>query len=141
MAYLFGDSTPADLGVDYIEFLRDALDFSVQILAADERMRQSAARGVDVVKLSDGEVARLEALEGLAAVIELEVPPGHLLASIARVDKVVERLEVHAPESGGWLRKEVKLRPQRLDKEFITALVSGAQETLIHLRGAADGTG
>src|SRR5439155_1557818 len=83
----------------------------------------------------------VKALGGLAAVIELEIPPGHLLSSIARVEKLVERLEVHAPESGGWLRKEVKLRAQRLDKEFITALVSGAQETLIHLRAAADGTG
>ncbi|MDB4968067.1 MAG: hypothetical protein JWN44_3756 [Myxococcales bacterium] len=244
MAYLYGDSTPADLGVDYIEFLRDALDFSVQVLAADERMRQGSARATEVVKLSDGEVARLEALgaaqahaienfdigsgesataqcaqallrgaaetlrgsiervrsaaagdvgkleeearrdrercvdalsaflkrhdlpgmtaelrlqqlnganyatrlyvkalDSLAAVIELDVPQGHLFAGVARVDKLIERLEVHAPESGGWLRKEVKLRPQRLDKEFITALVSNANESLIHLRTAADGTG
>ncbi|HWE28619.1 MAG TPA: hypothetical protein VHB97_11485, partial [Polyangia bacterium] len=50
-------------------------------------------------------------------------------------------VEVHAPESGGWLRKEVKLRAQRLDKEFITAVVAGANETLIRLRTASDGTG
>ena len=31
MTYLFGDSTPSDLSIDYIEFLRDALDLSVQI--------------------------------------------------------------------------------------------------------------
>ena len=244
MAYLYGDSTPADLSIDYIEFLRDALDFSVQVLAADERMRHSSARGVEVVKVSDAEVVRLEALgaaqahaieafdigaedsataqcaqallrgaaetlrgaiervraaaagdvakleeearrdrercadalaaflkrhdlpkmttelrlqqqngsgyatrlyikalDVLAAVIELDVPQGHLFAGVARVDKLVERLEVHAPESGGWLRKEVKLRPQRLDKEFITALVASANESLIHLRAAADGTG
>jgi hypothetical protein len=35
----------------------------------------------------------------------------------------------------------VKLRAQRLEKEFITAVVGGANETLIHLRTAADGTG
>src|SRR4029077_13301214 len=35
----------------------------------------------------------------------------------------------------------VKLRAQRLDKEFITALVSNPRETMIHLRGTADGTG
>jgi hypothetical protein len=244
MTYLFGDSSPSDLDIDYIEFLRDALDFAAQVLAADERMALGAAHAVEVRRAGDAEAARLEALGtaqaraiesfdsgaadsataqcaqallrgaaetvrsavervrtgvagdvakledearrdrercadalaaflqhhdlpqmsselrlqqhngtsyvarlyarglgDLQAVLELEVPPSHLLGSVARVDKLIERLEVHAPESGGWLRKEVKLRPQRLDKEFITALVAGARETLIHLRTAADGTG
>jgi hypothetical protein len=244
MTYLFGDSSPSQLDFDYIEFLRDALDFAVQVLAADERMSKGAARAVEARLSGDVEAARLEALgatqaqaiesfdvgaaesataqcahvllrgaaesvaaatekvraaaaadvgriedevkrdrqrsaEALAnflkrhdlpqmtsemrlqqidgnryaarmyltalgdlrAMMELEIPSSHPLASVARVDKLMERLEVHAPESGGWLRKEVKLRPQRLDKEFITALVSSARETMIHLRGAADGTG
>ena len=45
---------------------------------------------------------------------------GHVFSHALRVDKVVERLEVHAPEISGWLRKEVKLKPQRLDKEYVT---------------------
>jgi len=32
MTYLFGDSTPSNLDFDYIEFLREALDFSVEVL-------------------------------------------------------------------------------------------------------------
>ena len=244
MTYLFGDSSPSNLDFDYIEFLREALDFSVQVLAAHERMMQGAARAVEVRLAGEAEVKRLEslgaalarsveafdigaaesptaqcagallrgaaetvrsaidrvngsgaadvarledearrdrercvealgaflarhdlpkmttelrlqqengtgyaarlylrALENLAAIVELEVPPAHPFAQVARVDKLVERLEVHAPESGGWLRKEVKLRPQRLDKEFITAVVANDDATQIQLRTAADGTG
>jgi hypothetical protein len=244
MTYLFGDSSPSDLEIDYIEFLREALDFSAQVLAAHERMVEGAARAVAVRHQADAEVTRLEALgstqaraieafdigggesptaqcaqallrgaaetvrasiervrassaadvgkiedearrdrercvealglflkrhdlpgmsselrlqqesgSGYAArlygsalddvkvVLDLEIAPSHPFAAVVRVDKLVERLEVHAPETGGWLRKEVKLRAQRLDKEFITALVASATETQIQLRTAADGTG
>jgi hypothetical protein len=244
MTYLFGDSSPSNLQIDYIEFLREALDFSVAVLAAHERMMQGAARAILVKKEGDAEVQRLEslgavvaraveafdigadtsataacaqallrgavetvrssidrvrasgasdvaaieeearrdrercvealggflkrhdlpqmtselrlqqeagtgyaarlyvrALENVQAVLDLDVPPSHLFGTVARVDKLVERLEVHAPETGGWLRKEVKLRPQRLDKEFVTAIVAGAKVTMIQLRTAADGTG
>ncbi|MGZ3425271.1 MAG: hypothetical protein ACXVCV_01425 [Polyangia bacterium] len=244
MTYLFGDSTPSDLTIDYIEFLREALDLSVQILAAHERMLQGAARAVEVRREGEAEATRLEALgsaqaraieafdigkdegptaqcaqsllrgaaetvrsaiervraasasdvgkiedearrdrercvealgaflkrhdlpqmttelrlqqlggngyaarlyvralESLQAVLDLEIPAAHLFSSVARVDKLVERLEVHAPESGGWLRKEVKLRPQRLDKEFIYSMVASPSETMVQLRSAADGSG
>jgi hypothetical protein len=244
MPYLFGDSSPSDLQIDYIDFLRDALDFSVQVLAADERMRQGGVRATEVRHAGDAEVARLEtlgatlartiegsdvgaadsataqcahgllrsaadlvrqaiervhasvtadvaaieaearrdrercaealtkfllrhdlpqmtselrlqqqagngyiarsyarALGDLRAVIELEIPAAHALAHVLRVDKVMERLEVHAPEAGGWLRKEVKLRAQRLEREYITGFVGGGPETTIRLRTAADGTG
>lgn len=244
MTYLFGDSSPSNLDFDYIEFLREALDFSVQVLAAHERMMQGAARAVEVRLKNEAEVKRIEglgaalaraveafdigaaesataqcadtllrgaaetvraaiervnsggaadvgkledearrdrercvealgtflqkhdlpkqtselrlqqengsgyaarlyvrALDNLAAVLELAIPSAHPLASVVRIDKMMERLEVHAPESGGWLRKEVKLRAQRLDKEFITAVVSNDSETMIQLRAAADGTG
>jgi len=244
MTYLFGDSTPSNLDFDYIEFLREALDFSVQVLGAHDRMMAGAARAVEVRLKGEAEVKRLEslgaalaraveafdigaaesataqcseallrgaaetvrgaiervntgsagdvakldeearrdrercgealgnflkrhdlpkqtselrlqqengtgyaarlyvrALDNLMAMLDLEIPSSHMFGSVVRVDKLMERLEVHAPESGGFLRKEVKLRAQRLDKEFITAVVAGASETLIHLRTAADGTG
>ncbi|HXU69496.1 MAG TPA: hypothetical protein VN947_09205 [Polyangia bacterium] len=244
MTYLFGDSSPSNLEIDYIEFLREALEFSVAVLGAHERMMQGAARAVEVKREGDAEVNRLEslgavvaravegfdigadtsvtancaqsllrgaaetvrsaidrvhgasaadtgrieeearrdrercvealgtflkrhdlpkmsselrlqqeggsgyaarlylrALDNVQAVIDLEIAPSHLFGSVVRVDKLAERLEVHAPETGGWLRKEVKLRPQRLDKEFVTAVVTNGKETMIQLRTAADGTG
>ncbi|HWM87620.1 MAG TPA: hypothetical protein VNO33_17320 [Kofleriaceae bacterium] len=39
MAYLYGDSTESPLEINYIEFLRDALDFSVEILVSDHRVQ------------------------------------------------------------------------------------------------------
>src|SRR3954469_9328510 len=62
MTYLFGDSSPSNLDIDYIEFLREALDFSVQVLAANERMMQGVARAVEVRLKGDAEVKRLESL-------------------------------------------------------------------------------
>ncbi|HWE30362.1 MAG TPA: hypothetical protein VHB97_20290, partial [Polyangia bacterium] len=71
MTYLFGDSSPSNLDIDYIEFLREALDFSVQVLAAHERMVQGAAKAVEVKLQGDAEVARLESLgASLARAVE-----------------------------------------------------------------------
>ncbi len=81
------------------------------------------------------------ALEDLEAVVELDVADDNAFAHPLRVDKVVERLEVHAPEISGWLRKEVKLKPQRLDKEYITELTVSGAETRIALRSSMEGTG
>ncbi|HUS63308.1 MAG TPA: hypothetical protein VMZ28_02155 [Kofleriaceae bacterium] len=38
MAYLYGDSTESALELNYIEFLRDALEFSVEVLVAEHRI-------------------------------------------------------------------------------------------------------
>jgi hypothetical protein len=243
MTFLFGDSTASDLRIDYIDLLRDALDFSVQVLLADERMQKGVTQGADAKRAAEAETARLTALgatvaravEGvdvgaaesataqcahdllmrtsetvrvaseraqsqlatelsrleeearrdrercvealqtflkrhdlpnmtselrlqqhggtgyvarlyvrglsdLQAVLDLDIPAAHALGHVVRVEKLVERLEVHAPEAGGWLRKEVKLRPQRLDKEHVTAVIVG-HDTTIHLRSSADGSG
>ena len=44
MSYLYGDSTPSTLEVNYIEFLRDAVDCCVQVLLADQRIAEGKAR-------------------------------------------------------------------------------------------------
>jgi hypothetical protein len=244
MPFLYGDSTPSTLEINYIDFLRDALDFSVQVLGADERQGVNETRAGELRRAAEIEVARLEsfgdaitravevagngaadspttqcalavkrsaadlvlsaidrvrafaegeitqraaqaerdrgaaaqalgtlvlrhdlpdattevrvaltdasryvarlhvhALGDLNAVIDLDVASGNPFAHPLRVDKVVERLEVHAPEISGWLRKEVKLKPQRLDKEYITDLAVSGTDTRISLRASLDGTG
>jgi hypothetical protein len=245
MPFLYGDSTPSALETNYIDFLRDALDFSARVLGADERLRGSSARADELRRATEIDVARLEsfgdavsravvaamsaaggadspvtrcaqsvvrssselvsaaidrvradasaeiaqhvsraerdqggalqalgtlllrhdlpdatteirvtlegaryaarlhvhALDDLVAVVELGIADDHVLSHPVRVDKVVERLEVHAPEISGWLRKEVKLKPQRLDKEYVTSLVVSGTETVIALRSSADGVG
>jgi hypothetical protein len=246
MSYLYGDSTPSTLEVNFIEFLRDAVDCCVQVLLADQRIAEGKARtraldqatAAETVKLQkvgtlvpkafegvpfgepetaaarcvgaivrtaadlvraataevrsardaevtkcDAEAARereacVKALEGLLikhdlpdmtsdvhvalvgsgaryvsrarvttrfgldAVVELEVPAGHLFERVVRVDRLAERLDVQVPEMGGWLHKEIKLRAQHLEKHHVTELSLGAAGgATVKLRAAPDGTG
>jgi hypothetical protein len=244
MSYLFGDSTPSKLEINYIEFLRDAVEFSVQVLLADQRIaagkthtrslehatvaeverlqklgplvakafegtalgaaESAAARcaaaitrsATDLVRaeairmrdLLDAEIAKrdaqaaqerdgcVKALEvfavkhdlpgtavdvhlavsggvryagrarlktgfGLDAVFDLDIPANNLFERVLRVERVIERLDVQAPEAGGWLSKGVKQRTQHLEKHHIAELSLGAGGGTIKLRVAADGTG
>jgi len=244
MSYLYGDSTPSKLEVNYIEFLRDAVEFCVQVLLADQRVAQGrthtrtlehstvaeverlqklaplvakafegtslgaadsatarcaaaiAHSASDLVRVEairmrdalDAEIAKrdaqaaqerdgcLKALEafvvkhdlpgtsvdvhlaiaggvryagrarmktgfGLDAVFDLEVPANNLLERVVRVDRLLERLDVQAPEVGGWLNKGVKQRTQHLEKHHVSELSLGAAGGTVKLRLAADGTG
>src|SRR4051812_34827752 len=244
MSYLYGDSTPSRLEVNFIEFLRDAVECCVQVLLADQRIAEGAAQTRVLEAATAAEIARLEklgalvpkALEGasvgdsasatarcvaeivrsaagivrsaaeaesanleaainrrdteaaveravftkalealvikhdlpemtsqtnialigggryacrlhistefgLDAAMELEVPAGHLLERVVRVDRLAERLEVQVPEMAGWLHKEIKLRTQHLEKHHLSAFSSGRAGSTLHLRLAADGTG
>jgi hypothetical protein len=243
MSYLYGDSTPSPLEVNFVDFLGDCLDFCAQLLLSTERMHEATAQGdslrrgahtnaqylekltsavsvavkdasvpgndyttrcgaaiarasgdlvkneieqvnamlrAELTKLDAAMVSErqtcVKALEtlllrhhlpqsrmsltlqaranapyearlrvstpfALAALLELDVPASHLYGHSLRVDRVVERLEVQAPDVGGWLHKEVKMRPQRLDKLFVTHLDLDPMESRIVLRAAPDGTG
>jgi len=242
--YLFGDSTPSDLTIDYIAFIRRAIDFSVDVLQCDHRLDESARHVEQVVEATEVEIERIEtmttevvraldkasanlgdslaarcaarirratddasraeadigradiaaqraraaqggakerelcvrALEtlllrqelpdavaileitmqpgkgyeaqlagqtpwGLDWVLNLEIPRAHALAHPLKVERIVERLEVEAPEEAGWLRKETRLRPQRLDRFHIAEVLVEPGRTTIKLRAGADGTG
>jgi|SRR5580700_1819941 hypothetical protein len=78
---------------------------------------------------------------GLDWVVALEIPPSSPLAQALRIERVAERLEVQAPEEAGWLRKETKIRAQRLDRLYLTQLTVDPAETLVRLRTAPDATG
>jgi hypothetical protein len=244
MSYLYGDSTPSDLEGNYIEFLRDAVEFCVQVLLSDQRIVQAKGQtralehatvaeverlqklGPLVTKAFEGaslgapesptarcaaaitsaanELMRAEAIRmrdaldaeivkreasatqerescvkaletlivkhdlpgaasdiqlvlvaggryagrarmktgfGLEALVDLEVPNGNLFDRVVRVDRLMERLDVQAPEVGGWLHKEVKRRPQHLEKLHITEFSGGAEGGVVKLRLGPDGTG
>ncbi len=244
MSYLYGDSTPSQLEVNFIEFLRDAVECCVQVLLADQRIAEGAARTRALETATAAEIVRLQkagalvpkALEGtsvgepdaatarcvaeivraaadivraaaeaesanlqtainrrdaeaavergvfaraietllikhdlpemtsgtnialvggaryacrlhvstafgLDAAMELEVPAGHLLERVVRVDRLAERLDVQVPEMAGWLHKEIKLRTQHLEKHHLSAFSSGRAGSTLHLRLVPDGTG
>jgi hypothetical protein len=71
----------------------------------------------------------------------LEIPESHPFAQILRIDRVVERLDVDAPEEGGWIHKEVRIRPQRFDRLHLVELAREAGDTTVKLRVGPDGTG
>lgn len=64
---------------------------------------------------------------------ELEFPQTHLFGQLVRVERFAPTLEVHAPGVGGWLKKEVKLRPQHIERFFITGLSHAEGGTTIRL--------
>ena len=78
---------------------------------------------------------------GLEWVVALEIPSAHPFAHVLRIDRIVERLEVEAPEEGGWLHKEVRIRPQRFDRLHLAELTVEPGSTTFKLRTAPEGTG
>lgn len=240
MRYLFGDSTESRLEINYLAFLRDAIDFGVAVLSADaglsqardrraqrERAAEDAAREVEAFgraalqvaePLSHGEapvnraaaavaraitdavqrelgrvrsgqggeleqiVAELQRLRercvsalgalltthdlpgaeetvtvqwggagagyearliqhaelGLEATLALEIPAGSLFAGELRVDRLAEGVEVHAPETAGWLKKEVKRVPHKLGRHHVTLASVAGGGVVMRLRASLE---
>jgi hypothetical protein len=75
---------------------------------------------------------------GLEVILDLEIPAGHLFATAVRVDRVVDRIEVLAPDPPGRL-KESKPRPHRLERCFVTEFALGVTGSALKLRETLDG--
>jgi hypothetical protein len=236
--YLFGDSTESPFASNVLEFLRDALDFAVFMLRADEQVALDHARAAagsrqadaDLEHLSqffdkvigsidgadksrpDSPTARcaiqlrgallqshgawegavrgdLEAALGhfraeeaalraecgraLTALLLAHEPHGAVLSKRvslrsrvyqatvvgqsslglgwtielvvpeawsggARVERFAPALEIRAPQTSGWLMKEVTQRPQKLERHFITELICEHDTTTFKLRAEPD---
>lgn len=239
MEFLYGDSTPSPLTSNFLEFLRDALDFAVFVLGVDDEIAAIHERTRVAARAADEEIQRLEtlgrvvsgAVEGVekgeadsetarcsaqvtamaaesvgAAIgavrerlagrraelaaeeaaqrdacyaaleklllphsppdsamavrivrgpdrsysawrrgetpfglrwrIELGIPQGNAFAVDAPMERLGAHVEVHAPEQAGWIKKEVKLKAQRLDRLVLTEVVD--DERIVTLRLRAD---
>jgi hypothetical protein len=241
--YLYGDSTESDLESNFLELLRDAIDFGVFVLRADESIKAGKAQIAALSEEATAELARLEGFTtGVARAIEagdtgadgsptamcasqlaellarsknatadavraklaadiaaieaeesasrtachealqtfldphgkddaretrrvalldggtydatamaqatfgidwlfaLQIPPESLWASPVRLERLAPHIELHAPQVTGWLTKEVKVKPQRLERHTATELtlerLSGgeASRTFLKLR-------
>ena len=237
MGFLYGDSTPSPLESNFLEFLRDALDFSVVLLRADENIRALHRRRAADARSADEQIARLEAFGGvvttsiqeaaggddgsetsrcaahlvkatadavavsleavradLAARVahadseeaaereacfkaldglllphappearvvthlertpagplqgsvkgeatfglgwqtELAIPEGHPFASALPIERLTPQLEISAPAAAGWLKKELKMRPQRLERFALTDVTDDGERVGLKLR-------
>jgi len=237
MSYLYGDSTQSDLTTNFLEELRDALDFAVFVLQADDKIKAGKTKGAILNEEASAEIGRLEqftslvaaAIEGaqkgsegsptaqyaarvsellmgagrqsadavraklasdiatidgeeaalreachgaLAAFIgphgtsdpnttqrialletghydatlagqssfgvewtfDLSIPEGNLWAEQVRMERISPQLEIKTPQVTGWISKEVKVRPQRLERHAVTELSTRGNTTQYKLR-------
>lgn len=240
MNYLFGDSTPSTLRTNFLELLRDALDFAVFLLQADESIKTGKTTSEALTEEATGELARLDAFAGvvqkaiagaekgdgesptaicasnlvtlvsgtqqsvtenvrgkLAAdiaaidadeastrsachealfaflaphgeaispepaptyrvalleaghyaatltghstfgvdwVLDLRVPEGNLFGEPVRLERLAPHIEILAPQVAGWITKEVKVKPQRLERHIATEIVTDGTRTFVKLR-------
>jgi hypothetical protein len=242
MEFLYGDSTPSPLTSNFLEFLRDAIDFGVFALHVDDEIALIRERARAASQAAEEEIARLDALGGAVATaiggaakgdaesetsrcatqlgaasaetvalavaavreklegqraviaaeeatqrdacfsaleslllahsppessvstriergsdrgysawrhgetdfglswrVDLGIPPGHTFAADAPMEKLGAHVEVHAPEQTGWLKKEVKLKAQRLDRLVLTEAMDDGHTVTIMLRTDASG--
>jgi hypothetical protein len=244
MDYIYGDATQAPFSVDYIQLLRDVIDYAVEHLSSEQERHSLGKRELSLRAVADGEIKRVEelgritvrameaanvggegtfaahcaqaivhvaneqvrlaieavkaglstqlgqlaeleqgerqrsqrALEklllqhdlpdssfslqltqaggqkyvgrcattsamGVDAVFELEVgKDSAAFTPIARVERFVQSLDLHAPEAGGFFRKETRLKPQRVDKLHVVELAVG-EGGAFKLRVGPDGSG
>ena len=237
MNYLYGDSTTSTLKSNFLEFLRDAIDFCVFVLQADAMVKQGHVQIRVLGEESDAESARLErfvtsvsravhdgekgepdsptarcadrlaaliveahrtSLDGirqslsdaiarieadeaagrdacvkalgallaphdppgastvlrlgllesgryeatregksepaLAWTLEVGIPEGHAWSAPMRIERLVPHLEIRAPQLAGWITKEVKIRPQRIERWVVTQVVDDTATFQIELR-------
>src|SRR5262250_1896576 len=67
MGFLYGDSSPCPLQGDFIEFLRETLDFCVRCLGADARLSEQRERAATLQRDSDATIGRLDRLAAAVA--------------------------------------------------------------------------
>lgn len=237
--FLYGDSTTSPLTSNFLEFLRDAVDFAVFVLQADERIKQCHERVKARKAEADQELARLERFVGTVAraietgekgaagspasrcagrlnelvavshkasieaakqdlaadleridadeaatrqesfdalatmitrhhphgasavtrivldgnrylatlscqapfglewVCELDADEANILASPLRIDRIAPQLEIRAPQVSGWITKEVKVRPQKLERFVVRKLTNDGTTLSFELRAEA----
>ncbi|MBN2530567.1 MAG: hypothetical protein JXR76_29540 [Deltaproteobacteria bacterium] len=66
----------------------------------------------------------------------LAPPPGNLFNEAIRVDTILPDLQIDLPETGGWLKRGSRITPQRLSKEYVTAVSVNGNGVLVSLRNA-----
>jgi hypothetical protein len=90
VAYLYGDSTESPLEINYIEFVRDALDFAVEILVADHRIHALQEECEERKRGAEVELGHLRQLSDRVNQA-LDAPPGGPSSSAFRCAMMVRQ--------------------------------------------------
>jgi hypothetical protein len=72
VSYLYGDATPSPLTVNFIDLLREVLDYAVKVMAADRRIRELRQQGMEFERATAYEMERLDQLRrGVIEAVEM----------------------------------------------------------------------
>lgn len=75
---------------------------------------------------------------GVEAMVSLDIPPGSLFAQDLKVERFADSAEIHAPETAGWLKKEVKMVPHKLGRHHVTHVIVAKSGVTMRLRATPD---
>lgn len=238
MRYLYGDSSESTLEINYLAFLRDAIDFGVAVLQAEhglvqsrerkthrDRSAEESARAVEhfgrvalevvetftqgdapvnrcaasvaasisdavkreILKVRSGQgtdtdqiVGELQRLRekcvsalatllathdlpdadetlviqwngtayearmvqrvgwGLEVTVALDIAPSSPFGHDLRVEKMMDGVTVHAPETAGWLKKDVKMVPHKLGRFHVNHVTVATSGTVMRVRATPE---
>ncbi len=118
MAYLYGDSSASKLEVNYIQLLRDAVDFSVDVLLAIHRIRRWEQSKRERKQAAEAEVERLAVLESRVISV-LHDQSSAAGASVVRAAGAIERsVAATIASEGGAVKSALGDDTARMDREI-----------------------
>jgi hypothetical protein len=91
MSYLYGDSTPSSLEVNFIDFLRDGLDFGVQLALSTDALQRENERSEMLRHAARSDVEQLEKLGSAVASAVKSFSNGESDGPMARCAQAVIR--------------------------------------------------
>src|SRR5262245_39812107 len=118
MPYLYGDSSASELEVNYIQLLRDAVDFSVAVLLAIHRIRRWEQSKRERRQQAENELERLAYLESRLTSL-LHDQSGASGPAVVRAAAAIERASQAAVSSeAGAVRSALGDDVGRMDREI-----------------------
>jgi hypothetical protein len=71
---------------------------------------------------------------GLVWTSKLTVPDGHPFKQLLRVENLRPGMDITAPNQTGWIKKEVKMRSQHLERHVVSEVIAESAKVVIRLR-------
>jgi len=154
MEYLYGDSSASPLDYNFIQALRDTVDFGVQVLQAEQRMLAESGKAADRRSAADAELAKVEALAGLVhrtleenARAKTDSPTARCAAAIMKAATDLSRGEMERARAAfadvlgkmeGQAAKEREICSKALEKLLLKQdLLDSRSQLQIQLRGGS----
>jgi hypothetical protein len=72
------------------------------------------------------------------ATLELDIPSTSPFAHDLKVERIADGVEIHAPESAGWIKKEMKMVPHKLARHLVTQVTVDKTGVTMALRATPE---